>query len=132
VQRRGAESRRVVAGWIGSQERRDRRDENTLARGEVEISVSCGDRRIENQLVRGRPRGLIEPDVLVAARVAGRRQLGGSVVGLEGTEMLVSLLIVMMRQRVRQHRGRGSGPDEDSQSKGEQTPVAQAPHATNV
>ena len=83
VKRRGAESWRVVAGWIGSENGSRGNVAHALARREVEIGPCYGDRRTEKQVLRRRPRGLVKPQVTVAAGVAARRQLGGSVVGIQ-------------------------------------------------
>ncbi len=79
--------------------------------------------------MRGCARGLVEPHVRVARGIAPRRQLGGSAVSIKGRDVSVSLVrITIVRQRVRQRRGRAGGPDENSQSGGKQTPIAQATH----
>jgi len=44
---------------------------------------------------------LVEPHVLVATRVTPRREFGWSIVGFEGSDMLVCFMAVMMRERVR-------------------------------
>ncbi len=65
--------------------------------------------------MRGRPRGLVEPHVLVTIRVTARRQFGRFVVGLQEADVPVSLMrVTIVRQGVRQHRSRVGGPDEES------------------
>jgi len=59
---------------------------------------------------------LVEPHVLVATRVTGRRQLAGSVMGFERRKVPVRFMVTMMREGMRQHRGRVSGPEGDSQN----------------
>lgn len=113
VQRWSAESRRVVTGWIGSGNGWRGNNTNALARRDVENGAGRGDRRTEKQVVRGRPRALVEKHVTVAIRVAARRQLGRSVVDIQGADVPVSLMcVVVVRESVRQHRGRAGGPDE--------------------
>jgi len=86
-----------------------------LARRKVEIDAGRGDRRTEQQVERGRPRGLVEPHVTVAIRMAARRQFSRPVVTIQGGDVTVSLLCVtIVRQSVRQRRGRAGGPDEES------------------
>lgn len=114
--RRGAGSRRIVAGWIGSGNGGLGNDAKAHAWREREIGAWRGDRRTEQQ-VRGRPRGLVEPHVTVAIRVPVRRQLGGSVTSFERRDVPVRFMAVtMMRESVRQDRGRVSGPKGESQS----------------
>lgn len=88
---------------------------NTLARGGVQIGACCGDRRTKNKVVRRRPLSLVKPRMRVAVRVAARRKFRGPIVGFQRTEVLVSFLIVMMmRQRVRQCGSRVGGHDGES------------------
>src|SRR6266545_2978842 len=129
VQRRGAVSRRVVTGWIGSENGWRGSDAHALARREVEIGACRGDRRTEKQVVSGCPRGLVEPHVTVAIRVAARRHLGGFVVSVERHDVPVRFMAVtMMHESVRQHRGRVSGPEGEAQSCSQKTLVAEAAH----
>lgn len=66
--------------------------------------------------MRARTRGLVEPHVLVATRATARRQVGGSVVGFQGSDMAVRFRwVTMVRQSVRQRRGRAGGPEGEAQ-----------------
>lgn len=78
-------------------------------------------------MVRGRPRSLVELNVLMAPRMAWWRQFGGSIVRLQGGDVSVRLMsVTVVRQRVRQHGGRAGGPDDKSQGGSKETPIAQA------
>lgn len=82
-------------------------------------------------MVRGGPRGPVNPGVLVAVRVAWRGEFGGSVVGFEGLKVMGVAIVMMMRQSVRQAPGRVGHHDGKSQGGGEQTPEARATHGQN-
>ena len=97
-----------------------------LTEREVDINADRADGRAEQEIMRGRPRRLAEPHVLMATRMVRGGQFGGSVVPVS----FISVMLV--HQGMRQRRGGVGGPDGESEGGGEQTPIAHATHSAKL
>lgn len=103
MERRGAESGRVVAGWIGSGVGRWRNGRDAIARDPIEAWSRARECRGKEQRATVRPYGLIDTRVLVRTRAIRRRQLGRSLLNVKGATVVMRLVrVAVVRKRVGQ------------------------------